>query len=422
MSAAAREVSTPRREDSRTGPLRAGPNVEPAQFSFIRRQLLLKHCKWDPQVADVSTLAPFPLLMGRRCWSELETLAERLTTELLAAEQELMDRDELYSVLAIPRPLRRLLRNGKRNGIAPSAVRVMRFDFHWTECGWQISEVNADVPGGFSEASEFTRLMSAAFPATSTPGDPARLLAARIAAAAGGRPIALLAAPGFMEDHQVVSYLAQVLRELGIDARPAGPLQLQWQSGCAHLNGNAIGTVVRFYQVEWLPRIPRRSHWPFLLIGGRTPVTNPLACVFGESKRFPLVWDSLRSELPTWRRLLPETRDPRDAPWRADESWLIKAAWCNTGDSVSARGLIPDNEWRRASWSATLFPREWIAQRRFEPVPVASPIGDIYPCIGVYTIDGRAAGAYSRISTNRFIDHRAIDAALLLAEETGNEL
>jgi glutathionylspermidine synthase len=423
MSAVAREVSTARRDGARAGPLRAGPSVDPAQFSVIRRRLLLKHCKWDPQVADVSTLAPFPLLMGRDNWSELETMAERLTAELLAAEQELLRRDELHSALAIPRALRRILRSGRRNGVAPSAVRAMRFDFHWTKAGWQISEVNADVPGGFSEASELTRLMSTELPSTSIPGDPARLWAARICAAAEGRPIALLAAPGFMEDQQVVSYLAQVLRELGVDARLAGPLQLEWRSGCAHLNGNALGAVVRFYQVEWLPGLPRRSQWSCLLSGGRTPVTNPLECVFGESKRFPLVWDSLRSELPTWRRLLPETRDPRDAPWRNDESWLLKAAWCNTGDSVSARGLIPDDEWRRAFWSATLFPRQWIAQRRFDPVPVASPIGDVYPCIGVYTIDGRAAGAYSRISTTRFIDHRAIDAALLLAEENGgNEL
>jgi glutathionylspermidine synthase len=394
--------------------------VESTQFSSIRRELLLKHCKWDPQVADVSTLAPFPLLMDRHRWSELETLAESLTTELFSAERELLERDELDPVLAIPRALRRILRNGRRNGAAPSALRVMRFDFHWTESGWQISEVNADVPGGFSEASEFTRLMASAFAATSAPGDPARLWATRIAAAAAGRPVALLAAAGFMEDHQVIEYLARVLRERGVDARPAGPLQLEWDSGWAHLNGNAIGTVVRFYQSEWLPQVPRRSDWSFLLAGGRTPVSNPLACIFGESKRFPLVWDSLRSSLPTWRRLLPETRDPRDAPWRSDESWLIKSAWCNTGDSVSARGLISEHEWRRAFWSATLYPRQWVAQRRFDPTPVATPIGDVYPCIGVYTIDGRACGAYTRISTSRVIDHRAIDAALLLAE-TGHE-
>jgi glutathionylspermidine synthase len=358
--------------------------------------------------------------MDKPRWSELESLAERLTVELLAAEKELLERDELHTVLAIPRSLRRVLRNARSRGATPSAVRVMRFDFHWTESGWQISEVNADVPGGFSEASEFTRLMSEAFPATSAPGNPARLWATRIGTAAAGQPVALLAAAGFMEDQQVISYLARVLREVGIDARTAGPLQLEWRSARAYLNGDALGGIVRFYQAEWLSQLPRRSQWPYLLVSGRTPVSNPLSCIFGESKRFPLVWNLIRSELPTWQRLLPETRDPRDAPWRSDDAWLIKTAWCNTGDSVSARGLINAREWRRAFWSATFCPRQWVAQRRFEPAPIASPMGDVFPCIGVYTIDGHACGAYTRISTGRVIDHRAIDAALLL-RETQNE-
>jgi glutathionylspermidine synthase len=420
MSTLAREVSPTFSQEPNLHPLRADPNLEPRHFSVIRRELLLKYCKWDPQVGDVSTLAPFPLFMDPRRWSELETLAEKLTTELLNAERELLERDELWAALAIPRALRRILRKARKSGTTPSAVRVMRFDFHWTESGWRISEVNADVPGGFSEASEFTRLMSGVFPASSAPGDPARLWAARTAAIAAGRPIALLAAAGFMEDQQVVAYLARVLRELGVKASPAGPVQLDWKAGRAYLNGDALGAILRFYQAEWLSQLPRRAQWPHLLAGGRTPVSNPLPCIFGESKRFPLVWNLLSSELPTWRQLLPETRDPRAAAWRSDDSWLIKSAWCNTGDSVSARGWIPAREWRRAFWSATFYPRQWVAQRRFEPVPVTSPMGEVYPCIGVYTIDGSACGAYTRISTKRVIDHRAIDAALLL-KETGND-
>lgn len=416
MSTLARDLPSLVPQAPGSHPLRAGPSLEPQRFSSIRRALLLQYCKWDPQVGDVSTLAPFPLLMDKRRWSELESLAEKLTVELLAAERELLERDELHGVLAIPRALRHALRKARRGSITPSAVRVMRFDFHWTESGWQISEVNADVPGGFSEASEFTRLMSEAFPTTSAPGNPARLWAAGIAATAAGQPIALLAAAGFMEDQQVVSYLARVLRELGMDAQPAGPMQLEWKSGWAHLNGCALGAIVRFYQAEWLSQLSRGSQWPHLLAGGRTPVCNSLPSVFGESKRFPLVWNLLRNRLPTWQRLLPETRDPRDAPWRSDDSWLIKTAWCNTGDSVSGRGLIGARDWRRAYWSATLWPRQWVAQRRFQPLPVASPIGEVCPCIGVYTIDGRACGAYTRISTGLVIDHRAIDAALLLTE------
>ena len=416
MNTLERGNSTTLSREPNLHPLRAGTSLEPQRFFAIRRELLLKYCKWDPQVGDVSTLAPFPLFMETHPWHELETLAEKLSAELLAAESELLEHDELHRRLAIPRALRRVLRAARQNGATPSAVRVMRFDFHWTERGWRISEANADVPGGFSEASEFPRLMSEAWPSTSPPGNPAGFWAKRIAAAAEGNPVALLAAAGFMEDQQVVAYLARMLRDLGVDARPAGPLQIEWRSGAAHLNGIALGAIVRFYQAEWLSQLPRRCQWPYLFAGGQTPVSNPLPCIFGESKRFPLVWDLIGSRLPTWRELLPETRNPRDAPWRTGNSWLIKTAWCNTGDTVSGRGLIPARQWRRAFWSATLHPSQWIAQRRFELAPVASPIGNIYPCIGVYTIDGRACGAYTRISTGLVIDHRAIDAALLLTE------
>ena len=399
-------------------PLRTGKPLDSDSFAAIRTELVLKHCKWDPQVGDVSTLAPFPLLIENRRWTELERLAEQLSAELFEAERELLQREDLHRTLSIPGPLRRLLRKARRLTPTPPAVRVMRFDFHWTRSGWQISEVNADVPGGFSEASEFTRLMSKALPPTKPPGDTAALWAARMASAAAGQPIALLAAPGFLEDQQVISYLARVLGTNGIQAWMARPEQLQWKQEWAYLNDRPLGAIVRFYQAEWLPQLSRRSQWQLLLAGGKTPVTNPAACVFGESKRFPLVWNGLQTKLRTWERLLPETRHPGEVPWRSDDSWLIKTAWCNTGDTVSARGWIPERQWRRASWSATLFPRNWVAQRRFQPAPVDSPIGKIYPCIGVYTIDGKACGAYTRISTGPVIDHRAVDAALLISETT----
>jgi hypothetical protein len=35
----------------------------------------------------------------------------------------------------------------------------MRFDFHFSEEGWRISEVNCDVPGGLNEASGFPAII-----------------------------------------------------------------------------------------------------------------------------------------------------------------------------------------------------------------------------------------------------------------------
>src|SRR5258708_2545438 len=79
---------------------------------------------------------------------------------------------------------------------------------------------------------------------------------------------------------------------------------------------------------------------------GRTPVANPGSALVIESKRFPLTWPALLTPLPTWRALLPETRDPRAAPWHHDDRWLLKTAICNTGDTVSIRSRMTDRQWR----------------------------------------------------------------------------
>jgi glutathionylspermidine synthase len=340
----------------------------------------------------------------------------------MCAERELLGRRDLHRTLAVPRALRSALRQTQTLGEAPAAFRVMRFDFHWTTAGWQISEVNSDVPGGFSEASEFTRLMCPLVPGTMTPGDPGAHWADTMASRVPPGDIALLSAPGFMEDQQVVSYLAKLLRARGFRAHLATPERLDCCGGIAHLLSDRgdiqLAAIVRFYQAEWLTNLPRTCPWQRLLAGSKIPVVNPACAVLTESKRFPLVWDELSAPLPTWRRLLPETRDPRDVRWRRDDGWLLKTAYCNTGDTVTARDLSTPRQWRAASIGAWLNPGQWVAQRRFEAVPVPSAMGDIYPCIGVYTIDGHAVGAYTRISSRAIIDYRAIDAALLLTEAT----
>jgi hypothetical protein len=60
-------------------------------------------------------------------------------------------------------------------------------------------------------------------------------------------------------------------------------------------------------------------------------------------------------------------------------------------------------------------PSAWLAQRRFEVTPVESDGARYLPCVGVYTVDGRAAGAYARLATGPIVDALALDAALLVA-------
>ena len=399
--------------------LTAGDALPRAEFESIRRIAMLRHCKWDPQVEDHATLAPFPLVLERGTARALDVWTERLAAEAAAAEQELLREPRLHARLGVPRALQRSLRRGLDAGWTPAAGRVMRFDFHPTAEGWRLSEVNADVPGGFSEATEFTRLIAERHPGLEPAGAPGpRWIDAILARAPAHALGALIYAPGFTEDLQVVSYVAGLLRARGARALLAQPQHLRWRDGRAHLERDGhrgpLDFVVRFFQAEWLPHLPRRTDWRPLIAGGSTPVANPGTAVLLESKRFPLVWDRLETPLPTWRQLLPETREPSAAPWRSDASWMLKSAYSNNGDEVLNRELSPAAEWRQATRWIAWTRRRWCAQRRFDSRPLATPWGPMHVCIGVYAVDGRAAGMYGRVSRLPVVDYRSADAAVLI--------
>jgi glutathionylspermidine synthase len=357
----------------------------------------LHHCKWDPQVGDVSTVAPFALLLAPEAWNELRSLALALAREAVAAEPSLLRKDVLLR-LGVPRRLVDPLLRAP----ASSTCRAMRFDFHWTTEGFRISEVNADVPGGFSESSALPALMAPSFHGARPLGDPAGAWVSALSTMSRG-PIGMLWAPGYLEDLQILAYLARKLAALGIETRFAQPAQLEWNRGGAHLRGERLGALFRFYQGEWLSSLPSRAFRP-LLCESETPVVNPPASIALESKRFPLVWDDLGLLVPTWRRLLPETVEPRKARGR---EWLFKGAFSNNGDAIGNS--------RALARAAFLSPRSYVAQRRFESPPIDTPVGPMFACIGVYVIDGAVAGAYGRISPRPIIDYSAIDVAVLEA-------
>ena len=390
------------------------PPLSPRDFGRLRRRLVLEHFKWDPQVGDVETLARYPLIVPALTVRELFALAEALASETVAAERELLSRPDLLRRLGLPRRIRRVLSDDSALP-TPAAARVIRFDFHPTPEGWRISEANSDVPGGYAESSHFSRLMAEHWPGLQPVGDPVSALADALHCHRPGR-IGLLAATGYMEDQQVVACLADAFRRRGWNTAHGHPGQVEWRDGRAYLrSAGSLDAVVRFFQGEWLARLRDVARWRSFFRGGRTPVINPGAAILTESKRFPLVWDELKTPLATWRSLLPETRDPRRADWRREPTWLLKAAFGNNGDEVIDRQSTGRKSWRSAEWSARLRPGDWAAQQRFAILPVETPAGPMFPCLGVYTINGRAAGIYGRMAPKLFIDYTAVDVAVLVA-------
>jgi glutathionylspermidine synthase len=400
-------------------PFRAVEPFPAAVAAVIRRRAIFECCKWDPQVEDVSTIADAPIVMDGAAWRSLVTSAERLAAEVVAAEQELRHRPELHKILGLPWTVRRLFRRASQHG-AETAVRLIRFDFHHTDGGWRISEANTDVPGGLNEASGLPRLVAPHVPDTQSAGDVAGCYAgATLALLRAGAHVALMHATAYSDDRQVMTYLAGCLQQRGARVSLVSPAHLRWRDGRASLDAawtsGAVDAVLRFYPAEWMYNLPRACGWPAYFEQTSTPVSNPASALLTQSKRFPLTWEALRTPVSTWRALLPETRDPRDVTWRGSDEWVLKPALGRVGEDVLIAGVTPAQDAKRIERDVRRHPSHWIAQRRFTATPMRVGSSDHYPSIGVYTVNGRVAGAYGRIAEKPLIDARARDAAVLIS-------
>ena len=138
----------------------------------LRRRAIFEAGKLDPQTYDEPTLAPFALRIAPRTWRALAGLAERCAAELATVEAALVADRRHWRALGLSRRMRSVLANVHE----PTArdPRFCRFDFHPTADGWRVSEINADVPGGFIEAGALTRIVAERLPGCLCPPDPAR--------------------------------------------------------------------------------------------------------------------------------------------------------------------------------------------------------------------------------------------------------
>ena len=396
------------------GPYHVVAELARPQQLELRRRMIFEFGKNDPQCGDVDVLAPFALALEHAEWLRIAGLAEALAAETTAAEREAAERPELLRHLGLPRSLRRALAGASWS----DAPRFLRFDFHWTADGWRISEVNSDVPGGFIETCGLARLMAEHAPGAESAGDPAAALARAIRSRLGtGAHIGLVHATAYVDDRQVMLFLARILQAHGLPAHAISPAHVSWGPEGATMRAawrtGPLDALIRFYPAEWLPALGRDSR-AWFQPSGSTLHCNPATALITQSKRFPLIWQDLDCAMDHWRRLLPETRDPRHAG--RDERWVLKPALGRVGGGILLAGITPPEVAKQARRWSRLLPSRWAAQRRFNAIPIHAAGRDWFPCLGVYVIDGRAAGVYGRIAPRPFIDWRARDVAVLVAQ------
>jgi glutathionylspermidine synthase len=398
-------------------PWAAGERLRPDIWKSVRMQLMFDCCKWDIQSEDHSVVADYPLFVEEDEWDSVTRFAEKLSQEVLAAEQELLSRPDLHAKLSLPASIQKILRKCSPKAYPHGCARIMRFDFHFTPDGWRISEVNADVPGGFIEASGFTELMAEHYKSYLVPPDPTKAYVAAIRAVAGeGASIGLVHATAHCDDRQVMQYLGQRLERSGMQAVALSPIHLKWESGWARFTGpfsaRQPALLVRFFPAEWLPNL-HPSSWRPWFRGGTIPMSNPGTAILIQSKCLPLVWDELKTSLNTWRSLLPETKSANNVSPNSPE-WVFKPVFGRVGEDVAITGVTEQRAYEEIIRDVSRHPHNWIAQRRFDTVPLETGSGVQYACLGVFTLDCRAVGAYGRIATKPLIDHDAQDIAVLI--------
>ena len=390
------------------------------KYDDYRLDIIFNCYKWDPQFADNNTIAKQVLVITEEEHKELERLTESLDKETIQAEEFLNNNLHLAKPLALPRQIRNELKKMK-NYQVDKHIRLMRYDFHPTgEGNWSVSEVNSDVPGGFAEASLMPQVAINLFKNKNywckNFGD---ILANAIVKKTKPKgTIMFVHCTSYSDDRQVMQFLGDKLKKMDFNIiyAAADHLRFEAKKAISVLDGNEgkIDAIFRFTPLEWLIGIkPKRWQGYFDTI---TPSCNHPIAIFAQTKRFPLVWDTLEKfgiDLSTWRNLLPETLEVKEA--KNKDGFIYKPACGRVGEGISIKESCADGEYEKILRDVKKHPKQYLAQKRFYIEPLTTEEGkSFYVCLGSYTVEGKAAGYYARISKTPRIDSNAADIPVLI--------
>jgi hypothetical protein len=402
-------------------PWAAGRVLEPDEFENYCQQVMAdcNYCDLRPEEYREG-LADFPLLLKPGVWPKLAKVAEKATKEILAAEQELLARPDLYKTLGLPAGIRKVMEGCNRNCWPRGAARVMRFDFHFTTQGWKFSEANPDGPSGYIEAYGFTGAMAPYYPHFTAPPNPGREYAKAIAGEVGRKGLVGVVCSIDRAPIREAETLSREFKKRGMKPILVQPRRLVWRSNFAQILGPGRGgtpdLVVRLAPAERLPQAKMHAVWQPWFCGGKTLMSPPGTAILIESKRFPLVWKELATPMSTWKSSFPESRCPREVAERSETDWVFKPTFGAAGTGTVIAGVSGKSIFRQVAQKARRNPFGWIAQRRFESLGLETERGLGHVCLGIFTVNGLAAGAYARVRATPLIDSKALSIPVLVPE------
>ena len=374
-----------------------------SNFSEYRYDVMFRAYKWDLQAGEHSTIGDLTLLLSCEDAEFLKYTALRLYHETIELECAIKQRPELAVKMGISEQMAQQLSSCPYD--ADKHIRMMRFDFHPTEEGWCISEVNSDVPAGYPEASILPLLTARYFEGCTPYGNLGEVLSSRlIRHLPPGGTVAYIHDTHIVEDYQILRFIGDILDAKGYRSIYLSPSNIKWEGSVPH----GIDAIMRYYPVEWM-ECSTDIQWQRFLDTDTPSCNHPIA-LLTQSKRLPLIWGELDIDVPAWKTFLPETICPMAQPNTSE--WILKPAFGRVGEGINMPGTVSDEENDDIMASAVRSPEQWVAQKMFR----SKPVNGKHICLGVFVVDGIFSGFYARASEYARIDENAADIPVLVKQ------
>ena len=376
--------------------------------------------KWDPMFCDSNTLSKYVLVLTKEENEEIIKLTQKLDKETTLAEEYLNKNTKISKKLLIPKKIVEQIPH-MQNYDSSKNIRLKRYDFHPDIKGkWIVTEVNSDVPGGFAESSLLPELarQTINMPELVYTSFGNKMIQAINKKLNKTGTIMMVHCTCFSDDRQVMQYLGDKLEKEGYKVIYGAADHINFKNKQAYSildnNQDKIDLIFRFTPLEWLIQMkPRR--WDGYFNTNTISCNHPIS-IYAQSKRFPFVWKDLEKasiSMKTWKNLLPETIEVKELG--SKQGFIFKPVYGRVGEKISIKEACKDDEFQKILKDVRKHPKQYIAQRKFESMPLEAEDGNKYHvCIGSYSIEGEHAGYYARISEYPRIDSYAADIPVLI--------
>lgn len=390
------------------------------KYYNYKLQAMFDCYKWDPQFCDNNTLAKYVLFLTKEENREVIKLTKELDKETRLAEEYLNTHTAIAKKILLPKKILEQIPK-MRSYDNTKNIRLMRYDFHPDiNHNWVVTEVNSDVPGGFAESSLLPKL---ARKTINIPESEYTSFGEIMVKAINKKlnkkgTIMMVHCTCFSDDRQVMQYMGDRLEKEGYKIIYGATDHINFKEKQAYCildnNQEKIDLIFRFTPLEWLIQMkPRR--WDGYFDTYTISCNHPIA-IYAQSKRFPFVWNDLEKaniNMETWKNLLPETLEVKNLGER--QGFIYKPIYGRVGERISIKEACKGNEYEKIIKDVKKHPKQYLAQKKFESLPIKGEDGKEYHvCLGSYIIEGEHAGYYARISEYPRIDSYAADIPVLI--------